>query len=638
MKRKKNLGRVITTLAMALAITGVISMKAEAKSLNNIKLMAPSGKTVKVAKGKKVKLKTIVKKLKNKKVSFKSGNPKIAKVNVKGVVSGIKNGKTKITVKSKNNPKIKNTIKVVVYKNAVKNIKLNKKKINLSAGGQCKLKAKITPNKNVSKVLKYTSSNKNVAIVTKKGVIKAVAAGSAKITVKTTDGSNKKAVCKVTVTKKNIENSNKLIGIKNVKVRCKYALDVELTCAKKLDYDDFEVFKYYIEDGKITQRLYIESINTVDNIHYEIALANMEYNSYFKFDAYNFLDYNSMVKVKINGLSGVKEKVIRIDSDYAFNSCINDTMVDRYIMGEVGSEIDKSIAFGDDSKGYFIPLSYSAPLEISTYNVPEGLSVRVVNSLLNSEDRSYGADAPFVVIKGKCIKGLNGHKMVITGKDAIGRTLQINVYFYISDSSNDYGKAINKTCLTYKPHKDSFEHGLNGEVNYTPIVIVSGRVYSYSILSYNYLEASDYKATGLPENVIMTDDGEIIVEDYDKEVKAGVYNITISFTTKNNKKLEIPYRLTLTDGIIVKGKYTYADGSPCADSEIYFNKNYEYNNSSYANVGIYTNSNGEYMVRLKPGNYDIYESSFEHSYVSYQNVFEKDQICNLKNRFYRKDS
>lgn len=81
MKDKSNLKAIrkgclllhITTLAVAFAAIGVMSVKTEAK-LNNIKVSAPSGKTVRGAKGKKVKLKTIVKKLKNKKDIYKSNN------------------------------------------------------------------------------------------------------------------------------------------------------------------------------------------------------------------------------------------------------------------------------------------------------------------------------------------------------------------------------------------------------------------------------------------------------------------------------------------------------------------------------------------------------------------------------------
>lgn len=623
MRIKKNLVQVVATLAVALTAMGAMSTKAEAK-LNNIKVSAPSGKTVKVAMGKKVKLKVTVKKLKNKKVSFKSNNAKIVKVNSKGVVYGLKNGKTKITVTSKKNPNIQKIVKVIVYKNAVKKIKLNKTNVSLNAGEQCKLKAKIKPAKNVSKVLKYTSSNKKVVTVTKEGVIKAVAAGTANITVKSTDGSNKKAVCNVTVKKAN--DSKQLLGIKKVSVRCAYALNVELTSAKKLDYADFNVYRYYVKGSKNKDELCIDSVNTVDNIHYEIALDDTKSNS---------LEFNSLVKVEINALPGVKQKEIRIDSNYTYDTVVSETVADRYVFGEIGQNIVTTVSFGKDYYGRFKQLSYAEPLDVSFSNVPEGISVGVTNTYSDSYDRTYGDAVPYVYIYGTFKDGLDGHKMVITGIDANGKKLQLNVYFYVSDYFTDYSKAIDKTCLTYKPYESDFDCGLRGESDYTPTVAVSGESEDYYSINYNYSKCSGYSATGLPDNVVITNDGKIKVDDYDKDVKAGVYNITISCTTSRGENIKIPYKLTLIDGFIVKGKYTYADGKPCGHSRIYFEKNYEYNNQSYGRIDAFTDYDGEYKIRLKPGNYNISEWSGEHVYSSYQNELKKSKTLNIKNNFYK---
>ena len=92
MKSINILKKTLVALTLTLAATGAFTTKAEAK-VEKIKVTAPSGKTVRVAKGKKVKLKTTIKKLKNKKVKFKSNNPKIARVTAKGFVKGIKKGK-----------------------------------------------------------------------------------------------------------------------------------------------------------------------------------------------------------------------------------------------------------------------------------------------------------------------------------------------------------------------------------------------------------------------------------------------------------------------------------------------------------------------------------------------------------------
>ena len=84
----------------------------------------------------------------------------------------------------------------VVPKLGPTGVKLNNTKATLYAGLTLKLKATVQPTK-AKTTLKWTSSNKKVATVTQKGVVKALKNGTATITVKTANG--KKATCKITV-------------------------------------------------------------------------------------------------------------------------------------------------------------------------------------------------------------------------------------------------------------------------------------------------------------------------------------------------------------------------------------------------------------------------------------------------------
>lgn len=79
-------------------------------------------------------------------------------------------------------------------------ISLNKKKCTLQVGKTVKLKASVKPSKKKKKVT-FKTSNKKVATVSKKGVVKGKKAGKATITAKI-KGTKKKATCKVTVKKK----------------------------------------------------------------------------------------------------------------------------------------------------------------------------------------------------------------------------------------------------------------------------------------------------------------------------------------------------------------------------------------------------------------------------------------------------
>ena len=72
MKIIKSINKYMVMSVASLAFAGILSSMTYAKP--NIKISSPSGKVVRVAKGKKVKLKAIVKQLKDKKVSFKTIN------------------------------------------------------------------------------------------------------------------------------------------------------------------------------------------------------------------------------------------------------------------------------------------------------------------------------------------------------------------------------------------------------------------------------------------------------------------------------------------------------------------------------------------------------------------------------------
>ena len=81
----------------------------------------------------------------------------------------------------------------------VTKLTLDKTKLTLKKGKSQTLKVTVTPKNASNKNVTWSSSNKKVATVTQKGVVKAVKAGTAKITVTAKDGSKKKATCTVTV-------------------------------------------------------------------------------------------------------------------------------------------------------------------------------------------------------------------------------------------------------------------------------------------------------------------------------------------------------------------------------------------------------------------------------------------------------
>ena len=128
----------------------------------------------------------------NKAVTYASTKTGVATVDKNGVVTAVNAGTTVITATTSNG--IVGFTTVTVNAKATK-ITLNKKKVTIKKGKKVTLKATVTP-KGSSKVT-WKTSNKKVATVTSKGVVKGVKKGKATITAKTSNG--KKATCKVTV-------------------------------------------------------------------------------------------------------------------------------------------------------------------------------------------------------------------------------------------------------------------------------------------------------------------------------------------------------------------------------------------------------------------------------------------------------
>ncbi|MBQ2800624.1 MAG: Ig-like domain-containing protein [Lachnospiraceae bacterium] len=94
----------------------------------------------------------------------------------------------------------------------VKSVKLNASKITVGTKATFTLTATVNPTNAKYKNITWSSSNKKVATVSKKGKVTAKKAGTATITALTKDG--KKATCKVTV-KTGVKVTYKLAGGKN---------------------------------------------------------------------------------------------------------------------------------------------------------------------------------------------------------------------------------------------------------------------------------------------------------------------------------------------------------------------------------------------------------------------------------------
>ena len=167
-------------------------------------------------------------------VTYTSSNPAVATVDNTGKITAVAAGSTKVTVTI--GTIVSNEVEITVNEAKTSDAETSDSDvtkatkvtaaaagytgstITLVKGKTATISATVTPAKASQKVT-YKSSNKKVATVSSKGVVKGVKAGTAKITVTAADGSGKKATVTVKVVKKAV--ANKALKLKKSAVTLK---------------------------------------------------------------------------------------------------------------------------------------------------------------------------------------------------------------------------------------------------------------------------------------------------------------------------------------------------------------------------------------------------------------------------------
>ena len=152
----------------------------------------------------------------NKEMVWESSNKEIAVVDELGCVQAVKTGRCVITARSKENSDKKASCSVIISQN-VEAVSVSSKNMVLDNGETAKLTATVTPADASAKCVVWSSSNKNVAVVSATGVVTATGAGNCVIKATSTDGTEKYGYCSVTVTQKATDlafiNAPETIGI-----------------------------------------------------------------------------------------------------------------------------------------------------------------------------------------------------------------------------------------------------------------------------------------------------------------------------------------------------------------------------------------------------------------------------------------
>ena len=186
----------VNVLVNSLSITGSSSVKIK-NSTNYSVSLVPSNAT-------------------NKTVTWTSSNTSVATVNNKGVVTGVNLGTSIIIAKSSNGKEARKTITVESNEIVVQSIQVQPKSVKVKEGKSVSLVASINPANATNKSVNWSSSNKSIATVDSKGVVKGLKAGKVTITAKSVNG--KSASGEVIVEKSEIAVSSVALNITNTKL------------------------------------------------------------------------------------------------------------------------------------------------------------------------------------------------------------------------------------------------------------------------------------------------------------------------------------------------------------------------------------------------------------------------------------
>ncbi len=133
-----------------------------------------------------------------KKITWSTSNKKIALIQQNGKVTGKSKGTAKIFAKATDGSKTFAVCKVNVLQPVTK-IKMSHTRLIMNVGHSRAIKANVFPNNASNKKVKWTSSNKKVAVVYQNGKVTAKTRGNVVIYARAADGSRKYAKCTITI-------------------------------------------------------------------------------------------------------------------------------------------------------------------------------------------------------------------------------------------------------------------------------------------------------------------------------------------------------------------------------------------------------------------------------------------------------
>ena len=564
----KRILAVVIAVAVAVSILTVPDAEVSAATgkVKSVAVTNLPAKQLTLKKGKTFTLKskvTVTGKA-SKKVTYKTSNKKIATVNAKGKITAKKKGTAKIYVISKADKKKKCTVTVTVGTPVTK-VKLNKTKSTMTIGKKQTLKATVTPKKASSKAVVWKSSNKKVATVTSKGVVKAKKAGTVTITATAKDGSGKKASCKVTVKKASAAKPVDPVpavpdyAIKSMKVVGVESIEITLSKAVVLTKADFEIFAKQYSYGTYKKPYQAVQAETSDHITYILHINDEDE-----------FQKNTYIKVAVK-TSGVYKECIYRDKTVNIQKT-------RYYAIKVNGALE---SYNDD-------LTYGTGYR--TYSIdklPVGMDYYILNDIIDES----------IVFTGSPTEA-GETQSLLTCEDELGNKYQTTIIWIIYDENQLYSRS---TICQYFSRENGVYH--------KPYSVYGGSgQYTYE------LAGGDYE---LFQATIRTS-GYMSVSF--ENVDAGEYQIQVKATDKNNPALYTVATITYTiiDGAHISAIVRDANGDPIRRGNYSFH-GYSDDPSQKLSSTSGSIQDGTMSYTIIPGNYNItfYNASHTAKYTFY---------------------
>ena len=568
MSMLKRILAIVIAAAVAVSILTVpdVEVSAATGKVKSVAVTNLPAKQLTLKKGKTFTLKskvTVTGKA-SKKVTYKTSNKKIATVNAKGKITAKKKGTAKIYVISKADKKKKCTITVTVGTPVTK-VKLNKTKSTMTVGKKQTLKATVTPKKASSKAVVWQSSNKKVATVTSKGVVKAKKAGTVKITATAKDGSGKKASCKVTVKKASAAKpvaptpAAPDYAIKSMKVVGVESIEITLSKAVVLTKADFEIFAKQYSYGTYKKPYQVVQAETKDHITYTLHINDEDE-----------FQKNTYIKVAVK-TSGVYKECIYRDKTVNIQKT-------RYYAIKVNGALE---SYNDD-------LTYGTGYR--TYSIdklPVGMDYYILNDIIDES----------IVFTGSPTEA-GETQSLLTCEDELGNKYQTTIIWIIYDENQLYSRST--TCQYFSRengvyHKPYDVYGGSGQYTYE---LVGGdyELFQATIWTSGYMSVSF------------------------ENVDAGEYQIQVKATDKNNPALYTVATITYTiiDGAHISAIVRDANGDPIRRGNYSFH-GYSDDPSQKLSSTSGSIQDGTMSYTIIPGNYNItfYNASHTAKYTFY---------------------